>query len=807
MSWIEHHKISESLASQAQAALDEGRRQDALTLFVRAARAEDRAITDLNPSKVRTLGVSAVSAASLYYKAAEFELANSAATQWLNSDLVPGFAKEQLRSLCQAIQAEQTRARTDAPSAQDQLPAAVREGGPDSSYKGSASNLQDDWAGVESPVSTYILRESERALGAYRSQPSLVDEHANQERATARGGYAHRQIVELVQNGADQLADTGGRIRILLTPTHLYVADDGRPLDTEGAKALMLSHLSPKPMTTQRRGTTQIGRFGVGFKSVLGVTDSPGVFSRAGSFVFDRASAAERIRAVVRDASDYPVLRVAEPVHPHGEAAVDQDLACLMDWSVNIVRLPLKRGMHDDLVEQIQGFRAEFLLFVSHVKQVDLVSTDSAFPDRTLRLVETDGRYDLIDESQSARWRIFYRTHELSPEAQSDSWAVGDDGNVTITWAAPIDRPTNHHHFWAFFPTQTASLVSGIFNAPWKTNEDRQNLLPGMYNNELIDSTAALVADSLPYLHTSEDPARHLDSLGGRIEFNLNEHASRLANATYSKLHDRRVIPDLDGGLCAIDDISIPPALGEGTREFYIGMLERWAEFEHRPSNWLHHTAMSPNRLATIDRIYAGSGRRVRRDAPRATVAQWLKALTDAGDAAGDAVQASGAAIRIAALLPESVRNRNRVGEIVLTAAGKWVSPGRDTVYLSGGACFTHAQRVHSDLESDRETLEALVALGVTPPTEESVFRKLASLLFSHNLEEAELDARWSRFWTLARSIGEQAAIRIISSNTRSFRKARVMTKSGNWREIREVLLSGPIVPEDGDKMPTLSSI
>lgn len=800
MSWIEHHKISENLASQAQAALDEGRRQDALALFARAARAEDRAITDLSPSKIRTLGVSAVSVASLYYKAAEFKLANDAAVRWLNSDLLPGFAKEQLRSLCQTIQAEQTRARTDVPSTQDQLPAAVRESGPDSSYKGSTSILQDDWAGIESPVGTYILRESERALGAYRSQPALVDEHASQERATARGGYAHRQIVELVQNGADQLADTGGRIRILLTPTHLYVADNGHPLDTEGARALMLSHLSPKRGTTQRRRTTPIGRHGVGFKSVLGVTDSPEVFSRTGSFIFDRASAAERIRAVVPEANDYPVLRVAEPVDPHAEAAVDQDLACLMDWSVNIVRLPLKRGMHDELIDQIQGFRAEFLLFVSHVKQVDLVSTDNAFPDRTLLLVETDGRYELVDGSQSSQWRIFHRTHELSPEAQSDPWTVDDDRHVAITWAAPIDRPTSHHHFWAFFPTQTASLVPGIFNARWKTNEDRQNLLPGMYNNELIDSTAALVADSLPCLNTSEDLARHLDFLGGRIEADLNEHASRLANAIYSKLHDRRVIPDLDGAFCAVDDISIPPALGEGTKDLQISIFELWSECEHRPANWLHHSAMSANRLATIGRIHAGHGRRVWRDTPRASIAQWLKALTDAGDAAGDAVRASSAAIRIATLLPESIRNRYGVGEIVLTVSGEWASPGRDTVYLSGGACFTHAQRVHPSLESEPDTLKALVALGVTPPTEESEFRKLASVLFSDNVEEAELDARWSRFWTLARSIGEQVAIKIVSANTKSFRKARVLTKAGNWHEIREVLLPGPIVSEDGDK-------
>lgn len=800
MSWIEHHKISESLASQAQAALDEGRRDDALALFARAARAEDQAIKNLSTSKKRTLAVSAVSAVSLYYKAAEFELANDTAVRWLNSDLLPRFAKEQLRRLCQAIRAEKTRAHTRTPSVPDQPPAEVREAKPYSAYESSPSILRDDWAGIEAPIGTYILSESEGALGAYRSQPSLVDEHASLERSTAHGGYAHRQIVELAQNAADQLADTGGRITILLTPTHLYVADNGHPLDTEGAKALMHTHLSPKRRTTQRRGTTPIGRFGVGFKSVLGVTDSPGVFSRTGSFVFDRASAAERIRVVVRDAGDYPVLRVAEPVDPRAEAAVDQNLASLMNWSVNIVRLPLKHGMHDELLDQIRDFRAEFLLFVSHVNQVDLVSTHNAFPDRTLRLVGNDGLYDLIDGGQSARWRVFCRTHELSPEAQSDFWAVGGDAHVTITWAAPIDRPINHHHFWNFFPTQTTSLVSGIFNAPWKTNEDRQNLLRGKYNNELIDSAAALVADSLLHLHTSEDPARHLDSLGGRIESDLNEHASCLANAVYSTLRDRKVIPDLDGAFCTVDDISIPPVLGETNRKFQIGMLERWSEYEHRPSNWLHHSATSPNRLATVDRIHAGHGRRVRWDTPTASIAQWLQALTAAGSAAGDAIQASSTAIRIAALLPENVRNQSRVGEIVFTAAGKWASPGRDTVYLTGGLSITRAQQVHSELESDRETLEALVALGVTPPTQESEFRKLVSALFSDNLKEGELDARWRRFWTLARSIDVQAALEAVSSNTTSFRKTRVMTKSGDWHEIREVLLPGPIVSEDGDE-------
>ena len=63
-----------------------------------------------------------------------------------------------------------------------------------------------------------------------------------------------------------------------LTPTHLYCSDNGAPIDVNGARALLFSHMS------SRRGTDEIGRFGLGFKSVLGVTDAPEFFSRSGSF-------------------------------------------------------------------------------------------------------------------------------------------------------------------------------------------------------------------------------------------------------------------------------------------------------------------------------------------------------------------------------------------------------------------------------------------------------------------------------------------------------------------------------------------
>ena len=103
MSWIEHHERSERLASQAEIAARKGRRDEAQALYARAADAEENAIADLDPSKARTLGISAVSAASLHYKANRLARAESVAVRWLGFEALPAFAKDQLRLLLQSI--------------------------------------------------------------------------------------------------------------------------------------------------------------------------------------------------------------------------------------------------------------------------------------------------------------------------------------------------------------------------------------------------------------------------------------------------------------------------------------------------------------------------------------------------------------------------------------------------------------------------------------------------------------------------------------------------------------------------------
>ncbi|MBO1056393.1 MAG: hypothetical protein HEQ27_07640 [Dolichospermum sp. JUN01] len=112
MSWLEHHTRSEKYASQAE---DLGRRGEfnrAAELYCLAADAEVCALEDLAHNKTRTIGITAVSSASLYFKAREFKQAKRIAHRYLATELLPPFAVEQLEELIQVIRFEESLAKS-----------------------------------------------------------------------------------------------------------------------------------------------------------------------------------------------------------------------------------------------------------------------------------------------------------------------------------------------------------------------------------------------------------------------------------------------------------------------------------------------------------------------------------------------------------------------------------------------------------------------------------------------------------------------------------------------------------------------
>jgi len=355
--------------------------------------------------------------------------------------------------------------------------------------------------------------------------------------------------------------------------------------------------------------------------------------------------------------------------------------------------------------------------------------------------------------------------------------------------------------------------VAGILNAPWKTNEDRQGLLQGPYNDELIKAAAGMIAEMLPQLSTADDPARHLDALPRRHERGDSVQVNRLCRCLFSDLDGRAVVPDQDGKLRDIRDISYPPM--KLTDSSNTKPLEQGATYPDRPRDWLHNTAVTRNRvnrLAAINRLFpprwAGDDRQ---SAPQESIADWREALV-AGREGDEAIQASMAAILTAASIPpEAIKSNNELGCIVLTADRVWRPPEPDLIFLSDDSLNdddpAHGEsRVHPKLASEPDTLSALKELGIKPPSSESSLRLAAKRILKSGGSHTPSDITHREFWIASRKVSGETALTILRMFKRRngqepWRlKLRVRTRAENWLPLHSVLFPGDIVPSDGSR-------
>lgn len=393
-----------------------------------------------------------------------------------------------------------------------------------------------------------IETKRQSRLAAYRNEPADIHEHAGVEETVEAGGYGYRQVLELVQNGADAIReaiddglDCDARIEVVLGERHLYVANTGAPLSEAGVVALLQSHSSPK------RGN-QIGRFGLGFKSLLRLGGYLDIFSRSGSLRFDPERCRQEIRQTFQldAAAPAPGLRLAWALNRDQEEAADPRLKGFA-WATTIVRAEiLNADIRPHLQDEIRNFPSPFLLFLPTAVALELDAGEGK-PRTILR--EPNGEDIVLSEGdRSSRWRVFEHPDvSITDEAaKADATHLHVRNVVPLTWAMPLDsRHEDMGRFWAFFPTQTLSRLPGILNAPWKLNSDRNGLIPGEWNKALMREAAKLVAEHLPQLATPDDPGRVLEAFPRQVR--QDEIAKSLVDALWTELKQAEIIPDGNG--------------------------------------------------------------------------------------------------------------------------------------------------------------------------------------------------------------------------------------------------------------------
>jgi len=639
----------------------------------------------------------------------------------------------------------------------------------------------------ELSVSDVIRDQSRRVLETYKVDPGLIQEHANGERRITQGGYGERQIYELVQNGADELRDhEGSDIHVVLTKTHLYCANEGAPVTPAGADTILR-------MSVSRKRGGQIGRFGVGVKSVLSISNTPQFFSTTGCFGFDKDWATEKIREQHPDVKEVPVLRMAQLIDREKAIAEDPILNDLLSWATTVVRLPLIPSAVDRLGDDLANFPAEFPLFSPHVKTV-ILEDRRVVPPRIRQIFQhSEGNLHRVQEVRAnedeitSEWRVFTRTVRPSATALAAAGELHDRPEIDISWAVPAGtkRIRELGRFWAYFPTNYKTLLRGILNAPWKTSEDRQNLFDkNAFNRELIMEAALLVIDSLPELSDAEDPSAFIDLLPGRGREAPQWADRELTEAIWTSAGRGRTLPDQNGVLQYPSQIKMHP---DGLDPSW---LKLWRSYPNRPVDWCHHSMETRERRPRAERILASVER------PVASVRDWLEALV-----ADESPEASAIAIRIAASMK---RARHTLAEeagrarIVLTEDLGLVAPGRGNIFRRASTDELADNLVYVDdrVLAEPDVIAALDELGIHEANPVGRFEAVVDKGFL-----GYTDTDWAGLWTLARQAGvAEAAQVLLDGVAEPTSKLKVRTLSGEFAFMKDCLLPGKVVPADGSR-------
>ncbi|MFC7673270.1 DEAD/DEAH box helicase [Mycolicibacterium sp. GCM10028919] len=636
------------------------------------------------------------------------------------------------------------------------------------------------WEGADSRLARYLADSNDRTLQSYESKPEWVEEHAHIEQAIAEGGYGHRQVYELVQNGADAMVRrSGGRIEVILTDTHLYCANEGDPIDEAGLGAMLSSN------TSRKRGE-EIGRFGLGFKSVLAVTDRPEFYSRPVSLRFSDGYSASLINDHIGTVDfPHPILRLGEPLDPSASAQSDPILDELMSWSVTVVRLPRDASRDTSwLARDLSDFPAEFLLFTRHVNQL-ILDDRVAGVNRTITVQRGGEDVRLVEGEVNQRWRVFRKVVEPTDAARKDAGRRQERDRLPVDWAVPMSGPTSIGKFWAFFPTTFETTLSGILNAPWKTNPDRENLLRGDFNEFLIDVAAALVVDNLHQVSSADDPGRHLDRMPARGREARAWADRRITEEVYRLASTRESLPNQRG------ELDLPANLRLHPERVPKVALDLWSTFDFRPHRWVHASVETRERRPRVERLLEAS-RDGRNDEvpPVATYREWLEAL-----ASPSTPKASAAALQVAELLKGQLSpidfEEIRSAQIVLTTSGNLVPPDPNKVFVGGRPDIEDTAEVDPEVVTDPFAERALRNVFRVADVDKSA--EFGAFLATGGAS----DDYWSELWKRAERLPADQALVVL---TRRFTpgELRVRTLAGTFRPLRSALLAGPIATTDG---------
>lgn len=288
-------------------------------------------------------------------------------------------------------------------------------------------------------------------------------------------------IPELLQNAEDALhrrmdPPSSRAVTFDLFDDDLRVAHYGKPFDTADVKGVCGIALG-----TKQEDVTQIGRFGIGFKSVYSFTDCPKIYSGDESF---------RIEGFVSPFPEPPIDRPA-----------DQTLFVMP------LRDPAKHRA--DILAGLQQISLDTLLFL---REVDTIrwhglggsatyrrKSESLCDDTCVRRVTVLGESADHGDMEKKSYLVFSKQVHSSDDVAA--------GHVEVAFLLQNDSivPVPVSPLVVFFPTIVETHLGFRIQGPYRTTLGRDNVpRTDDWNQQCVDCTGDVLVNALVWLRDNE---------------------------------------------------------------------------------------------------------------------------------------------------------------------------------------------------------------------------------------------------------------------------------------------------------------
>ena len=316
--------------------------------------------------------------------------------------------------------------------------------------------------------------------------------------------YADRThfIYELLQNAEDALGRRGRsqnrshRVVLTLSEDRFRVKHCGAPFTPEDVRAICDFGES-----TKQDDITEIGRFGIGFKSVYAYTSEPRIHSGDEHFAI----------------SDYIYPK---EIRQHEVSAANQDESPVTSWTV--FTLPFNEDDPAEAVQEIEaGLRQlhpRTLLFLRHIREISWYThrgESGYYRRKSERVAEDVHRVSLISkkvgllsgaDASTEKWLVFSRSmkHQEKPAGEVQIAFFLDNANTDNISELSI-RKVDDCKLYARFETGLETHLGLLIDGPYRTTLNREGIpTDDSWNKHCIDETAQLLVKSLRWLRDKD---------------------------------------------------------------------------------------------------------------------------------------------------------------------------------------------------------------------------------------------------------------------------------------------------------------